>query len=498
MKTHYDVLGVSRDADHETVKAAYRRAMKAAHPDVHDGSEAAEQHSQQIIAAYAVLRDPGQRSWYDHNLQNQRRRLRLLVMIGVMSAWLVSASTLFVLNFLLSSEGKTPLALTTGSGAYKAAGTKEPAAEPAQKAAAEKPATTAALPNENSEASTAEAGPATPANAAAEPAPQTAPTDQRDRAPADSEPAIPNPPAQLTAAEQPPAAPAADSPDPGNASANDSIPLIGNDAEAYLHRAALWVEKGQLDRALADYDEAIRLDDSNIAAFHGRALLRMRRGEVESALADLDHAIRLSFSDPKIYRDRGSIWLEKTSYDRAIADFNRAIQLDPRFADAYFLRGVALRRKGDFTHAIADLNEALRLDSSIGGAEPNRDMARTGQRDAIEKDPKPDEETSKPPLSSSRPVSKEEEKQVLAEGEAQLRSGNIVFARVLFENLASHGSAEGAFAVAQTYDPTVLKQIGAVGVQGDVEKAKFWYGKAAELGKGPVTDILGAVKQEGQ
>ncbi len=130
MKTHYDVLGVSRDADYETVKAAYRRAMKAAHPDVHDGSEAAEQHSQQIIAAYAVLRDPGQRSWYDHNLQNQRRRLRLLVMIGVMSAWLVSASTLFVLNFLLSSEGKTPLALTTGSGAYKAAGTKEPAAEP--------------------------------------------------------------------------------------------------------------------------------------------------------------------------------------------------------------------------------------------------------------------------------------------------------------------------------------------------------------------------------
>ncbi len=493
MKTHYDALGVSRDADYETIKAAYRRALKAAHPDLHDGSEAADRHSQQIIAAYAVLKDPVQRSWYDHNLQNQRRRLRLLVMIGVTSACLFSASTLFVLDFFpLGSERKTPLALTADSGADKAAGTKEPAAEQAQKLAAEKPATVAALPRENGEASPAEAGPTAPVNAAAEPAPQTAPTDQRDGAPANSE-AAPNPPAQLAAADQPPAAAAADKSVAGNASANDSIPLIGNDAEAYLHRAALWVEKGYLDRAQADYDEAIRLDDSNVAAFHGRALLWMQRGEVESALADLDHAIRLSFSDPQIYRDRGRIWLEKTSYDRAIADFNRAIQLDPRFADAYFLRGIALRRKGDFTHAVDDLNEALRLDPLITGAGPNRDMARTGQRDAEEEDPKPDEETSKPPLSSSRPVSKEEEKQMLADAEAQLRSGNIVFARVLFENLASHGSAQGAFAVAQTYDPTVLKQIGAVGVRGDAEKAKFWYGKAAELGKAPVTDVLGAL-----
>jgi hypothetical protein len=89
-----------------------------------------------------------------------------------------------------------------------------------------------------------------------------------------------------------------------------------------------------------------------------------------------------------------------------------------------------------------------------------------------------------------------EDAELLRQGEAQLRNGNIVFARLLFEQLASRGSAQGAFAVAQTYDPVVLKQIAAVGMQGDSEKAKFWYRKAAELGNVPVTDIISALKKD--
>jgi len=102
------------------------------------------------------------------------------------------------------------------------------------------------------------------------------------------------------------------------------------------------------------------------------------------------------------------------------------------------------------------------------------------------------------PQSRSALAALQEEMELLSRGEVQLRNGNIVFARALFEELAARGSARGAFAVAQTYDPAVLQQIGAVGIQGDVEKAKIWYRKAAELGNTAPLDILSALKKDRQ
>jgi hypothetical protein len=90
----------------------------------------------------------------------------------------------------------------------------------------------------------------------------------------------------------------------------------------------------------------------------------------------------------------------------------------------------------------------------------------------------------------------QEEAELLSQGETHLRNGNVVFARALFEELAARGSARGAFAVAQTYDAAVLQQIGAVGIQGDVEKAKSWYRKAAELGNAAPIDILSSLKKD--
>ncbi|MGB0083907.1 MAG: hypothetical protein WBP94_00840 [Rhodomicrobiaceae bacterium] len=110
----------------------------------------------------------------------------------------------------------------------------------------------------------------------------------------------------------------------------------------------------------------------------------------------------------------------------------------------------------------------------------------------------PSEATVKALPSGALGVSKPEDEELLRQGEAQLRDGNIVYARLLFEELAAHGNAQGAFAVAQTYDPAVLDQIGAVGVRGDVELAKYWYRKAAELGSVPVNDILSALKKDRQ
>lgn len=86
-------------------------------------------------------------------------------------------------------------------------------------------------------------------------------------------------------------------------------------ATLLLKRGLKYHAKGDNDRAMADYDAAIRLDPQNADAFYNRG--------VE-------------------YRNKGD-------YDRAIADFDEVIRLDPQDARAFMNRAFAFSAKGDPT-----------------------------------------------------------------------------------------------------------------------------------------------------
>lgn len=63
-RDYYEILGVSRDADKEEVKRAYRRLARKYHPDVNKEA-GAEERFKEINRAYEVLSEPETRSRYD-------------------------------------------------------------------------------------------------------------------------------------------------------------------------------------------------------------------------------------------------------------------------------------------------------------------------------------------------------------------------------------------------------------------------------------------------
>jgi tetratricopeptide (TPR) repeat protein len=78
-----------------------------------------------------------------------------------------------------------------------------------------------------------------------------------------------------------------------------------NIAKAFGNRGNAYFGKGQYDRAIEDYDQAIRLNPNYAFAFHGRGLAYAFKGQ----------------------------------YDRAIEDYDQAIRIIPNFADAFVNRG---------------------------------------------------------------------------------------------------------------------------------------------------------------
>jgi curved DNA-binding protein CbpA len=67
MTDPYAVLGVSPSASQDEITHAYRRQLRAHHPDVRpaEPNSADDERLRQILAAYALLRDPRRRSDYD-------------------------------------------------------------------------------------------------------------------------------------------------------------------------------------------------------------------------------------------------------------------------------------------------------------------------------------------------------------------------------------------------------------------------------------------------
>jgi hypothetical protein len=83
---------------------------------------------------------------------------------------------------------------------------------------------------------------------------------------------------------------------------------------------------------------------------------------------------------------------------------------------------------------------------------------------------------------ATTPTTQQQAAAALRRGDAMLAIQDISAARLFYEYAANAGSARAAMALAETYDPTFLPQLGAVGTRPNPPIAAEWYRKAAALG----------------
>lgn len=140
-----------------------------------------------------------------------------------------------------------------------------------------------------------------------------------------------------------------------------SLPENLQQARHLLLKAQQLEEMGNLEAALINVDEAIKLDPKLVQAYYLRSGIRRGVHDWDGAIADIDRALQFHPRNAAAYNSRGSIHKILGDNRRAVTDFNTAIELDNTFPYAYFNRGMTLNVIGDKQQAMLDFRRAAQL-----------------------------------------------------------------------------------------------------------------------------------------
>ena len=101
-----------------------------------------------------------------------------------------------------------------------------------------------------------------------------------------------------------------------------------------------------------------------------------------------------------------------------------------------------------------------------------------------------------PPVSLS--LASDEIAMLLKRGKDAFSTGDLAAARLLLRRAAEGGSAEAALALGATFDPLVLRRLGAIGAAPDAAQARQWYQKAVALGSTTASQPLATLEASAQ
>ena len=156
---------------------------------------------------------------------------------------------------------------------------------------------------------------------------------------------------------------------------DESIRLSPKNPASFMVRGNFDRANRDFDRAIADYTQALELEPNFYKAYIGRGNVYGDKAEYDGAIADYSEAIRLNPADALTYGNRGAAYAAKGQCDLAIRDYDQAIRLNPQFATAFYGRGYCYSIKGDYDRAIVEYDQELKLNPNDANAIKGRAYA---------------------------------------------------------------------------------------------------------------------------
>jgi tetratricopeptide (TPR) repeat protein len=165
---------------------------------------------------------------------------------------------------------------------------------------------------------------------------------------------------------------------------NEAIKLCTNNislSNTLFSRGGAYLQETNLDKAINDFSKVISLTPDFVDAYIVRAYARSLRSDDDGVIADCNSAIKINPELTMAYLYRSIAFVNKHDLNKVIADCSKIIQLDPNIVQAYVNRGASYAEKKDFDLAIKDFNKAIQLKPQSASLLASRGMVSFQQGD---------------------------------------------------------------------------------------------------------------------
>ena len=137
-------------------------------------------------------------------------------------------------------------------------------------------------------------------------------------------------------------------------------------AYAEFHMGGIFLQTGDLEKALEHYNRSIELNGNQLASLGGRGTTYLRLGRFQEAIGDFTRIIELEPEDPRAFAERGRAYFGSGQPQFAEADFDEAIRLDDRLENAFKLRAACRLLRGETEGALKDAEFVIELNPNDG------------------------------------------------------------------------------------------------------------------------------------
>jgi len=140
--------------------------------------------------------------------------------------------------------------------------------------------------------------------------------------------------------------------------------------DKYSHRDTgfLYFEQGQVDKAIDEFNRALKLDPQDASTHFGAGLCCYEKGEISRAMEEFGQVLEINPQHLQANYHLGLCYYQKKEFPEALSNFQQAIILDPKNKYVYCQMGQAYFEQRQYNLALKALKKAVKINPNMPSA----------------------------------------------------------------------------------------------------------------------------------